>query len=116
MELEANSSEMSDSPSELTGPLPRKVQLAEGDARFAQMLVWLFFVGGSLFLTWLCYDYVAQFRQRALLRDDSREAVGEITGFSFPRLAPMSINYSFVVNGSIYSGKANNPPTPQPGS
>jgi hypothetical protein len=116
MNLEACNSEMSNIPSELTGPLPRKVQMSEGDARFALMLVWLFFVGGSLFLAWLCYDYVRQFQQRAGLRSDSREVVGEVTGFSYPRLAPMSIDYSFVVNGVIYSGAANKPATPRPGT
>ena len=116
MNLEASSREMSNIPSALTGPLPRKVQMSEGDARFALMLVWLFFVGGSLFLAWLCYDYATQFQQRAVLRSDSREVVGEVTGFSYPRLAPMSVDYSFVVNGVIYSGKASKPATPTPGT
>ena len=116
MDLEPFSSEMSKVPSELTGPLPRKVQMSEGDARFGLMLVWLFFVGGSIFLGSLFYDYVTQFQQRAALRGNSREVVGEVTGFSYPRLAPMSIDYSFVVNGVIYSGEANKPATPRRGT
>jgi len=43
-------------PSELAGPLPRKVQMSEGDdARYALVIILLFFVGGSAILVWNCY-------------------------------------------------------------
>jgi hypothetical protein len=109
---------MSTVPSELAGPLPRKVQLrlSEGDGRYLLMIVLVFFVGGLIFLVWNGYDDIKLFQQRALLRGDTREVVGEVTGFSFGRYSPTSVNYRFTVNGVSYSGEALKPVNPVSGT
>jgi hypothetical protein len=117
MDSQASSFEMSTMPSELAGPSPRKVQLSsEGDGRYLLVVVLVFFVGGLIFQGWNGYDDIKQFQQRALLRGDTREVVGEVTGFSFGRNSPMSVIYRFTVNGVTYSGKALEPANPGPGT
>lgn len=101
---------------ELTCPVPRKVQMSDGDAQYALWIVLLFFVGGGLWLGWKGYDDVQQFKHRALLRSDGRIIIGEVTGFSFGRYTPMSVNYSFTVHGESYSGEALEPENPGPGT
>lgn len=109
---------MSTVPSELAGPSPRKVQLSfsEGDGRYLLLIVLVFFVGGLIFLVWYGYDDIKQFQQRALLRSDAREVVGEVTGFSFGRYSPMSVNYRFTVNGVTYTSEALELANPGPGT
>src|SRR5258708_2061676 len=114
MNLEAFGREVLNVPSELAGPLPRKVQMSEGDARRLLVIVLLFFVGGSITLGWTCYYDVTQFQQRATLRTDGSEVLGEVTGFSFPRYAPMSVVYRFTANGLTYSGSATESATAGP--
>jgi len=97
-------------PSELAGPLPRKVAMSsDGDARQLLMLVLLFFVGGGIWLGWKVYDDVQQFQQRAILRTDGREVVGEVTGLSYPRGGPTKVKYRFTVHGVVYAGNAAEP-------
>ena len=102
----------STAPSELIGPVPRKVRLSDGDAPYLVLIVLLFFVGGGLWLGWKGYDDVQQFKHRALLRSSGRVVIGEVTGFSFGRYTPMSVVYRFAVNGDGYSGKALEPEKP----
>lgn len=117
METEANYA-FSTMPSELTGTLPRRVglSLSEGDGRYLLLIVLVFFVGGLIFLGWKGYDDVTQFQQRSLLRGDAREVAGQVTGYSFGRYSPKSVNYSFTVNGVTYSGRALEPASPAPGT
>jgi len=109
---------MSTAPSEIGGPLPRKVRLKldRGDARFLLIIVLLFFVGGGFWLGWNADYDLKQFDQRALLRNDAREVVGEVTGFAYHRYAPLGVCYRFTVNGVTYSAEALEPNTPVPGS
>jgi hypothetical protein len=95
---------------ELMRPLPRTVTLNDGnDARYALIVVLLFFVCGGLWLGWKGYDDVQQFKHRAVLRSEGRVVIGEVTGFSFGRYTPMSVVYRFAVNGVTYSGRALEP-------
>lgn len=104
-------------PSELAGSLPRKVRLnLGGDGRFALILVCCFFIPGLILLGWKGHDDIKQFQQRTILRDHARQVVGEVTGFSFARYSPMSVNYRFTVNGVAYSGEAMEPRSPGPGT
>jgi len=103
-------------PPELSGSVPRRVQMNYGDARYLLTVVLLFFVGGLIFLGWLCHEDFRQVRQRALLRRDARETKGQVTGFSFSRYSPMSVNYKFTVDGLIYNGEALEPQNSQPGT
>jgi hypothetical protein len=118
MEYEASNYTLSTMPSELTGPLPRRVELSlsEGDGRYLLLIVLVFFVGGLIFLGWKGFDDVRQFQERSLLRGDAREVAGQVTGYSFGRYSPKSVNYSFTVNGVTYSGEALEPASPEPGT
>jgi hypothetical protein len=116
--IDASEQANSATPSELTGPTPRKVQLNwdGGDTRFVLLIVLLFFVGGSIFLGWICNYDVKQFRQRALLRSGAFEVDGVVTGFAIRKYAPVGVFYKFVVNGVTYSNEALEPNNPMPGS
>ena len=103
----ADSSRMTlEAPSELVGPLPRAVTLNDRDGRYALIVVLLFFVGGSIWLGWMGYDDVQQFKDRALLRSDGRIVVGEVTGFSSSRSGPTKVHYTFILGGVIHTGEA----------
>lgn len=102
---------MSTMPSELAGPSPRKVQLSSSpDAKYLLVVVLVFFVGGLITIGGLCYYHVKQFKQRAVLRSDGSVVVGEVTGFSIARNAPIGVSYRFIVYGVTYSGEAKEPP------
>jgi hypothetical protein len=104
-------------PSELAGPLPRRVTLNfDGDARYLLIIVLLFFVGGGIWLVWKGYNDVLQFQHRTVLRSDGRDVIGEVTGFSFGRERPTTVNYRFTVHGVTYSGSADEARTPGPGT
>lgn len=110
MDLEASAREALTAPSELAGPLPRRVTLnLDGDARYLLIIVLLFFVGGGIWLAWRGYGDVQQFKDRALLRSNGREVVAEVTGFAYPRHGPTSVHYQFAFNGLTYSGSAEEP-------
>src|SRR5215469_3302853 len=76
------------------------------NSRFASLGEKFIFVGGGALLARKAYDHVQQFKHRALLRCYGRDVIGEVTGFSFGRYTPMSVVYSFTVNGATYFGKA----------
>ena len=110
MDLESTCCVSSETPSELVGPLPRKVTLnLDGDGRYLLIVVLIFFVGGSLWLGWKGYDDVQQFKERALLRSDGRIVVGDVTGFSYHRHGPTRVNYHFTFEGVTDSGSAEEP-------
>ena len=117
MSLEAIGEPPSPAPSELAGPVPRKVRFKfDGDGRFLLITVLLLFIGGSIFLGWTCFDDFEQFQQRAALRDNAREATGEVTGFVHHRFAPLGIVYKFSADGTAYSNEVLEPNTPVPGA
>jgi hypothetical protein len=97
-------------PSELVGQLPRTVTLnLDGDARYLLWIVLLFFVGGGIWLGWKCYDDAQQFKDRALLRNNGRDVVAEVTRLSYRRHGPTSVDYDFTFNGATYPGSAEEP-------
>jgi hypothetical protein len=110
MDLESSCYAPPEAPSELVGQLPRTVTLKlDGDGRYLLIVVLIFFVGGSLWLAWKGYDDVQQFKKRALLRSDGRLVVGQVTGFSYHRHGPTSVNYQFTFDGVTESGSAEEP-------
>jgi hypothetical protein len=117
MDREASKYAMTEAPSELSGALPRKVGLnSSADAKYLLVVVLVFFVGGLLTIGWVFYHDVKQLQQRAALRVGGSEVVGEVTGVSLSRYTPMSVNYKFTVNEVTYSGEAEEPATPGPGT
>lgn len=117
MDLEVSNYTLSTVPSELTCPLPRKVELnSDGDAPRMMLIALLFLAVGLIFFGWTGYDDVKLFQQRALLRSAASVVVGQVTGYSFGRYSPKSVNYKFTANGLNYSGKALEPANPQPGT
>jgi hypothetical protein len=104
-------------PTELSGRTPRKVRLKldRGDVPLLLLIILLFGVGGCAFFGWICYYDLNQFYQRATLRSEGQEVLGEVTGFTIHRNAPLGIWYQFVVDGRTYSAEALQSNTPVPG-
>jgi hypothetical protein len=97
-------------PSELTGPLPRKVRGSSGgiqSAFFAAAVVALALAGTS----WMAMRGVHEFQNRAALRSDGIETTGQVTGFLHPGSSGKTLvaNYSFTVNGLPFTGKGTVP-------
>ena len=97
-------------PSELTGPLPRKVRSSPGgiqSAFFAAAVVALALAGTS----WMAMRGVHEFQNRAALRSEGVEASGQVTGFSYAgkHNGILVVQYSFPVNGISFPGKADVP-------
>lgn len=105
-------------PSELAGPIPRTVFInMDGDGQYVLIIVLLFFLGGLALLSWIGYGYYSNFNRRAALRGSGvREVVGEVTGFTWGRDSPMSVDYKFPVDGVDYWGQAVEPAIPGPGT
>lgn len=117
MTLEDTSRSIPPCPDELTGPTPRKVRINfDGDARFLVLIVVLFLGGTGSHLVWNCYDGIRQYQQRAALRRDGRDIIGEVTGDFFPRHAPERVEYKFLFEGVRYSGEAKVPSGGRPGT
>jgi len=118
MNLETSQQAISPAPSELAGPIPRRVRLNldRGDARFLLTIILLFLVGGSIWLGWNAYYDLKQFQQRDFLHGDGREVLGQVTGFAYHRFAPLGVLYSFSVDGTTYSNEALEPNSPVSGS
>ena len=95
-------------PDELTGPLPRKVEMDSTDARFLFAVVLIFLVGGAISCGWYTFNSIKQVHQRAALRSDGREVVGEVTGLPTGRGTEF-VKYSFTFEGKDFSGKARIP-------
>jgi hypothetical protein len=108
MNLEASSHGTPEMPDELAGPLPRKVEMDSNDARFLLAVVLIFVVGGAIFCGWYIFDSINQAHQRAALRSDGRDVVGEVTGLPTGR-GTEYVKYSFTFKGKDFSGKARIP-------
>lgn len=117
MTLEATSRSIEPCPDELTGPTPRKVRINfDGDARYGVLIVVLFFGGFGTHLGWNCYDGIRQYQQRAELRSEGQDIIGEVTRDFFPRHAPELVKYKFSFRGVQYVGEAKVPSGGRPGT
>ena len=105
---QASTHTASEMPQELAGPLPRRVETDSDDARYVLMLVLIFLVGGALIFGWYTFGSLNQVRQRAALRSEGREVVGEVTDLTTGR-GTEYVKYSFTFGGKSFSGKARIP-------
>lgn len=97
-------------PSELTGPLPRKVRSSPDGVRsafIAAAVVAIALAGTS----WVAMRGVHQFQYQAALRSDGLEATAQITGFSHAGKhgGILVTYYSFAVSGTAFTGNAHVP-------
>ena len=108
MNLEVFSRGTPEIPDELTGPLPRQVEMDLNDAYYLICVVLIFLVGGSLLCGWYFFGSIKQAHQRAVLRSDGREVVGDVTGLPTGR-GTEYVRYSFTFKGKDFSGEARIP-------
>jgi hypothetical protein len=108
MNLEVPSHSEPEMPDELTGPLPRQVEMDSNDAYYLICVVLIFLVGGSLLCGWYFFGSIKQAHQRAVLRSDGREVVGEVTGLPTGR-GTEYVKYSFTFKGKSFWGEARIP-------
>ena len=96
------------SPSELRGPLPRRVQMNSQNASAMVVVVVLCLgIGGTMFGS-ACYGIFTQIQQRTALRRDGRDTVASVTATHAGHGSP-TVTYVFKANGLSYSGKAEIP-------
>lgn len=101
-------SEEQTSPSELRGPLPRRVQMNSTNAS-AMLVVMAICLGiGGIVIGSACHDILTQIRHRTRLRQEGRDAVGKVTA-THAGHGPATVTYLFKANGLNYSGKAEMP-------
>jgi len=95
-------------PSELDGPLPRKVRMNSTNGSSVLVLVLLSLVSGSVICGFACSGAFGQMQRRAALRRDGRDIAGRVTA-THAGHGDATVSYTFTVNGSIYFGKAQMP-------
>ncbi len=96
-------------PAELVGPLPRNVKLNSTNGKFGLLFVLSLFATCAYFAVTFGSEAIRQTQQRALLRGNSRDVVGKVTGFHVVRFTPLVVKYSFTFDGKPYFGEAKEP-------
>lgn len=98
-------------PGELAGPVPRKVTLCStGDTYFVMLLV-LF---AAALGVWGGVSLVQHTRDRALLRANGHEVVGQVSDILAGRGGKTFVEYKFTVDGDPYFGDTQEPKTRGP--
>lgn len=93
------------SPSELNGPLPRRVQMNSTNASAMVVVVVLCLGVGGVMVGSACQGILTQTRQRTALRQEGCNTVGKVTTTHAGHGSP-TVTYAFEANGLNYSGKA----------
>lgn len=96
------------SPSELRGPLPRRVQMNSANAPAMVAAIALCLGIGSIAFGYFCYSDLQEMSQRTILRQQGRDAVGTVSATHAGHGSP-TVSYAFKVNERYYSGKAELP-------
>jgi hypothetical protein len=99
--------ELATIPSELTGPLPRKLK-ATGTGIYLALVAPTFLALAVAAALWGASNAVLQIQHRAALRRDSGETVGEVTRTREGKFSDI-VHYTFTVNGIPFTGKAEVP-------
>ncbi len=94
-------------PSELTGPLPRRLQTT-GSGIYSLIVSTVVLAFTVLMALWGAKNTVQQIEHRAAIRRDGVETVGEVTRIWKGRHAS-TIDYTFTMNGTLFTGKAELP-------
>jgi hypothetical protein len=110
MESEAgrNDSETLNGPSELRGPLPRRVQMSSTDASFLLVVVVVCLGIGSIAVGFECFNATKQMRQRTALGRDGLITTGKVSATHGGHGDSM-VSYTFNANGTKYVGSAEMP-------
>jgi hypothetical protein len=95
-------------PSELSGPVPRRIRLSES-SRFSMFLLALLIGVTIIGCIWYCKHVVVQMQQRSALRQDGVEVQGEITSLKRAGRGPEVVRYTFTANGGTVSGMTDMP-------
>ncbi|MGO8758494.1 MAG: DUF3592 domain-containing protein [Terracidiphilus sp.] len=95
-------------PSELSGPLPRRVQLNSTEASFLVVVVVVCLGLGSMAVGFDIVSTLRQMQQRTALRRNGNETVGNVTA-THGGHGDSTVSYTFTANGSHYLGKAKMP-------
>jgi hypothetical protein len=97
-----------DLPSELTGPLPRRIQLSRNSNYLPIVLALL--IGITVITGFLYGKHVVNLmQQRSALHQDGVEVQGEITSLKRAGRGPEVVRYTFTANGGTVSGMADMP-------
>jgi hypothetical protein len=96
------------SPSELRGPLPRRVQMNSTNASAMVVVVVLCLGVGGVIVGSACRGILTQIRERKALRQEGRETVGKVTA-THAGHGPSTVSYKFQAGGTGYLGEAEMP-------
>ncbi len=96
-------------PAELSGKLPRTIQLSDGNEYVPVIIAVLFALAviGSL---WYGKHAIHEMRQSSALHQDGVDAPGEIMKLGRAGRGPDVISYTFAANGRTFSGMTEVPP------
>jgi hypothetical protein len=105
---EGPGSEKQTYPSELHGPLPRRVEMNSTDASFLLVVVVVCLGLGAVACGFDTFSTLNQIQKRAILRRDGRDTVGKVSA-THGGHGDSTVSYRFTVNGANYLGKAQMP-------
>jgi hypothetical protein len=94
-------------PTELTGPLPRRLQ-ATGQGTYLTLVPLAFLALAVAFALWGAINAVQQIEHRAALRRDATQTIGVITRIKNGK-NNKTVFYTFAVDGTTFTGKAELP-------
>ena len=108
--LEASSREIPTAPSELTGPLPRRLRMRPNGIQMATAASVMLALG-IFFILFPGWKMAKKMQTTAALRTDGRDAVGEITRLWEERekYSNLHVGYTFTINGASYTGESDVP-------
>jgi hypothetical protein len=109
MDRDFSSLDATSIPTELTGSLPRTLRLSRNGSQMATAAAIMLALTVA-FAFWVGLDRVQQLKQRAALRRDGRETVGQIARlWSAGRSLKTKVGYTFSVSGVSFAGESRVP-------
>lgn len=109
MDMNYSSQTALDMPPELSGQLPRRVELSD-DGRVFQIGISIIIGLITIGSLWYCNSVLHQMQQRSALRQDGVGVQGKITQLHRVGRGPDVVHYTFAVNGRTFSGMSDVPP------